>query len=502
MSALSIDFVLASPNLPSLPPVAMEVLELTRREDVRLDEIARVIQNDQALTTKILRTVNSSYYGLSKPCPTISRALALLGLSTVKSLMLGFTLVDVAKRGDGEIDIVPYWRRSLISAAAARHIATTTDACDPEEAFIGALMQDTGMLAIHKAIKSRYVEIIDRTEGDHRRLPTLEKEDLGFDHATIGALLGERWRLPPQLVAAIRHHHDAKGSEYVELVKCVALATLAASVLTVDDSQAALREFDRKALQWFKLTSADTSLQIAQIASDVESLSSLFDIDTGAMPDVNSILAEAEDATLAHQVSMQREHERLVESNDELSRQATTDGLTSVANRARFDQELGSRFDQARSFKGTLGLIIADLDHFKQVNDTHGHQAGDVVLVEVARRMSECVRGSDVVCRYGGEEFGIVLPGAMRREAAAIAERLRRSIAENSIDLDGASDAADTLNVTCSFGVAVYDPETAAVLSAPEILVQTADKALYAAKQAGRNCVRVHTSKPRAADAA
>ena len=198
MPTLNLEKILSCSNLPSLSAVALQVLELTQDENVKLTEIASAVENDQALTAKILRTINSSYYGLAKPCPTIARALAYLGLNTVKSVVLGFTLVDVTKQAEDGFDLVDYWRRCLYSAAAARRIAMQSSACDPEEAFIAALVQDMGMLAIHAASPSPYACLVQQTKGDHRRLPEMERAVFGFDHAEVGARLATQWRFPPQ----------------------------------------------------------------------------------------------------------------------------------------------------------------------------------------------------------------------------------------------------------------------------------------------------------------
>jgi HD-like signal output (HDOD) protein len=124
-SGASIERVLACPNIPTLPVVAMRILELTSKQDVSLREIAAIIENDPAIATKVLRTVNSSYYALSRRCASIQQALAFLGLQTVKGLVLGFSLArSINGGGDDEVsfDFLEYWRRSLYSAAAAREI--------------------------------------------------------------------------------------------------------------------------------------------------------------------------------------------------------------------------------------------------------------------------------------------------------------------------------------------------------------------------------------------
>ena len=149
MSAATLDKVLASPKLPTLPAVATKMLQLTSNPDVELDDIADLVQYDQALSAKILKTVNSSYYSLRQPCTNIKRALTYLGLNTVKSLVLGFSLVDLTRHNDDGFDLMDYWRRCVYSAAAARRIAMVTGTCDADEAYIAALMQDIGMLAMH-----------------------------------------------------------------------------------------------------------------------------------------------------------------------------------------------------------------------------------------------------------------------------------------------------------------------------------------------------------------
>ena len=107
MTAPPLDYVLAYPNLPTLPIVALDVLTLTSNQNIEMGELARVIENDQALCAKILKTVNSTFYGLTTPCPTITRAMSYLGLSTVKSLVLGFSLVGGGAPAEARLDRPP-----------------------------------------------------------------------------------------------------------------------------------------------------------------------------------------------------------------------------------------------------------------------------------------------------------------------------------------------------------------------------------------------------------
>jgi len=501
MPALNLETVLSCSGLPSLSAVAIQVLELTRDENVKLKEIASVVEKDQALTAKILRTINSSYYGLAKPCPTIARALAYLGLNTVKSLVLGFTLVDVTKQTEEGFDLIDYWRRCLYSAAAARRIATQSGTCDPEEAFIAALVQDMGMLAIHASSPVPYACLVQQTKGDHRRLPEMERAVFGFDHAEVGARLAEQWRFPTQSVEAIRHHHDADPCHHLKLVRPVWLGYELATVVCLSDPAPALSRVGMRADQWFGFSRDEVKKLIREIAEDAEELSDLFTVETGKAPDIEHILSEAENAFVQHQLTVQHEMDTLQKTNNQLAAQVNTDPLTKVGNRKSFDDKTATYFGQASSFDGYLALLLLDIDGFKAINDRHGHQLGDAVLIELAGRLTQTVREIDQVCRFGGDEFAVILPGASLKEAATVARRVCAAIADPPFDVAGDS-VDEPLVMTISVGLAVFQPRTAMAFGNHEQLVQAADKAMYAAKQAHGNCVRVFSPVRKESEAA
>ncbi len=185
-------------------------------------------------------------------------------------------------------------------------------------------------------------------------------------------------------------------------------------------------------------------------------------------------------------------HQRVSESANEIRelrealedsrRDALTDGLTGVANRKSFDQSLFAAVAEARENGTALSLILADIDHFKRFNDTHGHQLGDQVLRLVGRTLHASVRGLDTAARYGGEEFAIILPETTSGGATAVAENLRRSIASKKLVPKGSDKSLG--NITMSFGVTSYHPG-----EDPGELVGRADHALYTAKKLGRNRV-------------
>lgn len=173
-------------------------------------------------------------------------------------------------------------------------------------------------------------------------------------------------------------------------------------------------------------------------------------------------------------------------ANDQLELLSTTDALTGVANRRRFDMALAAEWTRSLGTAEPITLIMADVDHFKQYNDDYGHLAGDACLVEISRLLTDSARDTDLLCRYGGEEFAAILPRADLEAAVAVAERMRRAVAGARLPhtLSGGM-------VTVSVGVA---STIASTKSQRSELLANADAALYEAKHAGRNCVRTRVS--------
>lgn len=169
--------------------------------------------------------------------------------------------------------------------------------------------------------------------------------------------------------------------------------------------------------------------------------------------------------------------------NNELSDLSTMDQVTGVRNRRYFDDMLKKEFRRAFRNHSNISLIMLDLDHFKSVNDTHGHLAGDLCLKTIANAIYNIVkRPPDLVCRYGGEELAIILPETDLKGAMIIAERIRHQIESLQIKFSG-----ETISVTASLGVSSFTPNSN---KTPNLLIELADNALYQAKNEGRNCTR------------
>jgi diguanylate cyclase (GGDEF)-like protein len=212
---------------------------------------------------------------------------------------------------------------------------------------------------------------------------------------------------------------------------------------------------------------------------------------TGALRNlVDDLTAHERELTALTQQLEQRVRERTVElseANAQLEVLAMTDGLTGLANRRHFGDQLGREVTRCGEKGKPLALVTMDIDHFKAINDTHGHPAGDAVLRRVAMLLEENVRSGDLLARVGGEEFAVLALEAPMSEAMPLAERLRACI-ENAGPIAVGRTAVP---VTISVGVAVLWSRQGDLLKAPERLLAAADDALYRAKRNGRNRVEV-----------
>jgi two-component system, cell cycle response regulator len=185
------------------------------------------------------------------------------------------------------------------------------------------------------------------------------------------------------------------------------------------------------------------------------------------------------DARVLAALRVKRLHNALLDANRRLARQALTDDLTGLANRRHGARQLEREVALCVRHGRLLALLRVDVDHFKPINDSYGHETGDQVLVEVARRLQTAVRGGDELARWGGDEFVAILPDTDKAGALRAAERLRASVAEAPI-----AGAGQELPVTISVGWAHWAGDT------PDDLLVRADRALYQAKDVGRNTVR------------
>ena len=477
-------------TLPTLPSVAIQVLELCQQENVKLSKIADVVAQDPALAVRMLKLVNSACWGLSRQIDTLDRAVTLLGTDASRAVALSFSLMRGLRRKD--TDLSRFWRRSLTAGVAARTLAQRRKTDNPEVVFLAGLLQDIGVLALIEAFPRAYGDLLQRSPHDHASLSNLEKAEFGDDHSVVGAWLARRWHLPEVYELAILGSHDLEqheGSHDMPFtVKMVALSGLFADIWINEQSEPSQMETVRAAAETLGMNAGNVPNLLTAIASALPQISALFEIDLGDPETLSDIAERAKEELVKASIKTVRNAHRaqmkaaaLASESRDLEEQSKRDSSTGVFNRAYLDETLVREFEWGKKRRCHLSVVFCDIDKFKQINDAHGHQTGDRVLQSVARILTNQLRDS-FVGRYGGDEFVVILPEVSGEEADVASRRVCKVVSSQSCSI-GSVQAAKFAAVSISIGHATLSPSQE-FQSAPELLA-AADKALYLAKEAG-----------------
>ena len=214
-------------ELSSLPQTLAEVIRITKDDRSSANDLAEIIMHDPALTTKVLRIVNSPFYGARSEITTLTQAVVTLGMRAVSALALSTSIYDITGRWQVTIDRVRFWRHSLEVAIGARLIAREVGYPHPEEAFIAGLLHDIGILVLEKSFPEKF-ERLWKQVASGEKLWELEEQTWGTNHAKVGQFLLEQWHLPSILSEAVGHHHTgftAQSADHeVRLIQIVALS--------------------------------------------------------------------------------------------------------------------------------------------------------------------------------------------------------------------------------------------------------------------------------------
>lgn len=478
-------------DFPSPSRVATEIIALARDPEIEMSKVAQAIGRDPAMTAKILRIANSAFYAQRRPSQNLRQALVIIGLNAALTLALSFSLVSSirALRATG-IDYPRFWRRTLLAATASRAFAESIKAPHAEDIFLAGLLQDIGVLAIDRAARDFYSKLPQGSA--HADWIAYETKELGKDHAFYTSLLLKSWNLPDrvwQAVGASHTPHTVPGdTDDGKFARCLALGSDMAEAVLGQDRTTAITSLAQRVTNLLGLGSeafTDVVTRIMRLIPETEALyeTSILDGD-----DAENLLAEARELLAVRNLhalqevsNLQATTSVLLTRTEEAEDSSRRDALTDALNRAWLDRLLDREFTQAVVFGRDLSIAHVDIDRFKSVNDKLGTAVGDRVLKTCVQKLQACIRGSDLIARYSGEEFMIVLPGADRDIAKQVAQRILNAINESNLD----PESAEPVKITVSIGLATYTsrqrfPSTLALLEA-------ADHALYAAKLCGRN---------------
>lgn len=480
----------AQVDFPSPSRVAAEIIELARDPDIEMAKVAQAVSRDPAIAAKILRIANSAFYAQRRPSQNIRQALIIIGLNAALTLALSFSLVQPFRgvRAVG-IDYPRFWRRSLLAATAARAFSELAKVGQPEDIFLAGLLQDLGVLAVDRVCRDFYAGL--PAGATHADWTAYEIQHLGRDHAVYTALLLRSWNLPERICQAVEHSHKPQAlrgtTEEGQYARCIALGGDLAEAVLCAEYSTRIGLLARRAQLFFGMSHELFNEVVARILSLIPETEALYETSILDAEEAEDLLAEARELLAVRNLhalqelsALQATTSVLLTRTEEAEDSSRRDALTGVFNRAWLDRVLDREFTQAIVFGRDLSIAHVDLDRFKNVNDRFGTQVGDAVLRNCARALQSCVRGSDLVARYSGEEFIVVLPGASGDIAKQVAQRMLTALAECDH-----SEVAGDLRVTASIGLATCSMKHrfASTLE----LLEAADHALYAAKLCGRN---------------
>ncbi len=609
-----------SSQLPSPRGVALAVLELSRRENATLGEIARVVQTDPALSGRLIKLANTASH-IARPVVSVQEAVVRQGMSTVRSLALGFSLIDQYRDGTCEdFDYQGYWSHSLLMALCMQALGERVRVAAADELFVCGLLAQVGQLALATAYPGEYSAIL-KAHDSSQSLIDQERARLETDHTELGIVLMTDWGMPNVFTVPLAHYEDTQYQNIPHDSRSNSLLLmLRLSHRLADLALAAADMRPQRAKEWMTLaTELDLPPETAgsfidEVVASWHDWGALLKIPTSVLPpfaeidqghaeptpdesplrivvadgnaftrrktmallveDSSHVVYPADNGNTALALAMEvlphvivahynlpqldglelcqalrateegrRMHillmdddngeeqltrayeagadgyvpstispkglrtrlcaaQRLVQlqnawerdraqlrqiaaelavANRRLANAALSDSLTGLPNRRSAMDQLEQAWSAASRSGAPLAVMVIDIDHFKHINDTHGHAAGDMVLREAASVLRTSARREDSVCRIGGEEFLVICPNTDLESALQSAERLRTTLGTHLIAI-GESESC----ITTSIGVAVREPDTTDI----DALVSTADQALYAAKEAGRNRVR------------
>lgn len=484
-------------RLPTPPAIAMRILDEVHKDEPSFRRLAALITADPALSTRVLRIANSTMYAPVSRIDNLESALTRLGITTVTNIALSFILVSHFTGAESRgFNFTYFWKRAVTSAVSATLIAQRI--CrENDNIFITALLQDIGILIAYLCLDD-YKTIFNPDQRRQHTIKMIEQETFGFAHSQLGSEILEHWGVPEAIYQPIRYHHLAE--EIPEPYDCPAhvinLADKISAVFHGRPVPEKLKVFRKTLKMRYELSDTTITKLVEDISEQSMQILSFFEIPSDKMKSAAEILQEANEelsrlnlssSQLLDQYRQEKEaavqerHE-LAAVNTELSRLAFEDSLTGLYNLRYFHDYFDREMQRSSRYGTIFSLLMFDIDNFKLINDTYGHQAGDQVLKEIAALSRQTLRNTDVVVRYGGEEFAALLPETSLTQAYEIANRLRHEIEQLCVAWKNQS-----LQVTVSMGLSFYNPDAKHLNK--NTLIDIADKGLYQSKNAGKNCI-------------
>ena len=486
-------------NLPTLPGVAIKIIELSKDPDATLSDVASIISIDPAISAKLLKLANSPIYSQRRSVTNLREALTLLGFNAALTIALSFSLFQSLNTSNGNAHISKnYWRRSILSASIARLLGIRLGIIKLEELFLTGLLQDIGILVLDSLKDSAYT-IEGETSLKHSERIAAEMELMGTEHSIVGAWLLQSWKLPETLINAVMYSHSAyeniaelNGTDR-NFYYCLNFSGVIADIW-IDEAPGESMQSIMEAVKMFLgLDKSQFNDLLTDINQTLPEISKVFEINLVDEEARANVLDEAREILLLRSVHFIKQSEEDRHNVENISKRVKKvekinqfDHLTEVFNRRHFEQVLEEEYENSNVNQWPLSLALIDVDNFKLVNDTYGHLVGDEVLKFIARFFSENIRQTDVLARYGGDEFILLLPGSTLDIANTLLIRLFELFKKQPGIKTGNEELITTVSIGLASHIDIND------FNNLNEFIKAADNALYKAKNSGRNCLATY----------
>jgi len=477
-------------NLPSLPLIVVKIMDASQDPDIGIADVADILKVDPALSAKLLKVANSPMYARQGEISNLRDALSLLGLDSSLAIALSFSLVSSLQSSTNSSHIYDaFWQRSILSAFIARELGIALKRSNIEDFFLTSLLQDIGMLAIDSIEPDTLTENCNRS---HSSRIICEQKKWYVDHSDIGAWLLKLWHFPERIYNAVLHSHTLCNtppkSNSILFIQCINLSNRLSDIWLEDDREPHLKDTFNSLNQLFDFDQDSFNQLINKVDTLLPEMSHLFEITLLSNKEREDVLNDARQLLMENSINIIKNNDDCQDQIKTLTEQAKNcedasnkDHLTDIYNRKRIEDLLNEEFFKSKVQKTPLSLAFIDIDDFKPINDTFGHLAGDKVLREIAAFFADNIRKDDIIARYGGDEFLLMLPNTNADEATQLLIRISKQLQA----LPGTEFDNNLLKVSTSIGMATHMEKVN--YGSPKDLINSADKALYSSKQSGKN---------------
>ena len=368
ISAALLDKLKACKTLPSLPIIALKVIELARSPSAGTSDLAALISSDPSLSAKTLAASNSVFYG-NDEYSSLQQAINRMGMDSALSLALSFELTRHPKQQKNGMCLDTFWKRAVISGMAVREIKKLLNLkFDVETTFLAAIIQDIGMLAFNELDPDIY-GVIFHSSRSHRQLASFEEREYGSCHVAVGYWLGNHWGLPEKHIQLIASSHKTAKNIPAQATdkKVLALSGLLADAWLSSNQEMAMTLAYQASQDYLGMSEQQFSHLLLGIQDKLPEVAKLFEITTPASIDTYNLLQEAKQLLVERNLRIvqkleqqQREIDDLRKNSAKLQEQLKRDPLTGIFNRQFTEKQLNNFFKTMPSIDNCLAVVFID----------------------------------------------------------------------------------------------------------------------------------------------